>query len=726
MAKIIPSIEKIMQFSVKPEEGELHLLSFLEKELDNSFEVYFNPYMNGDRPDIVIMKKGQGVLIIEVKDYKLENYELDERKNWKVKNRTREYNIKSPISQVLKYKNNLFELHIENLLELKIKDFRNFNIVSCAVYFHNATKDQITDFIVKPFEHDRKYLDFLKYNIDLLGKDSLNEFDFKEILKNRHLISERPSYFFTDIIYNSFQRFLKPPIHLKEQGKEFYFSEEQQKIIYDNSSIQSKLIKGVVGSGKTTVLASRAVQAYKKSKGKILILTYNITLKNFIRDKLSLVREEFPWDSFVILNYHFFITTELNNLGVPITVPSGFSEFSEEDKKKYFEDKYYSNKSLFEDNKDKIRPYDVILIDEIQDYKRTWMEIIKEYYLSSNGEYILFGDVKQNIYNNKIENKDLVTNIGRNGSVRFLKRCYRSDYKIKDLAIEYQKEIFQDRYEIDDFNNSQNLEIQFERNQQGEIKYIYLQETNTIRSLYTIIHENAINKGIPPNDITVLSQTIKLLRDFDSFYRYSSNERTNTMFETNEMIYRMGLNFLKSNDLPEWLNEALILINRQNDRKKIAAFNQLSILFTLLDLNETHEHLFDNKLEFYCNKFRTSKKDFLEFVAQNNDGFTSFKKEFGPKRISKDLNLIRTNKKIHFFFNSGTLKLSTVHSFKGWESELLFLIIEPKYHSNSEFEQSFDEIIYTGLTRSRSNLIILNYGNEDYHEKLKEIVERVK
>ncbi|MRM95700.1 hypothetical protein D1Z98_12460 [Riemerella anatipestifer] len=115
----------------------------------------------------------------------------------------------------------------------------------------------------------------LKYNIDLLGRDSLNEFDLKALLKNRYLIAEKPSYFFTDNIYNSFKRFLKPPVHLKEQGKDFYFSEEQRKIIYDNSEIKSKLIKGVVGSGKTTVLASRAVQLYKKTKGKILILTYN-------------------------------------------------------------------------------------------------------------------------------------------------------------------------------------------------------------------------------------------------------------------------------------------------------------------------------------------------------------------------------------------------------------------------------------------------------------------
>lgn len=117
MAILIPSFEEITTLKVRPEEGELHILKFIANNLDNSFEIYFNPYMNGDRPDIVLMRKGYGVMIIEVKDYELDSYELDERKNWRVKNQS--FNIKSPISQALKYKNNLFELHIENLLEKK-------------------------------------------------------------------------------------------------------------------------------------------------------------------------------------------------------------------------------------------------------------------------------------------------------------------------------------------------------------------------------------------------------------------------------------------------------------------------------------------------------------------------------------------------------------------------------------------------------------------------------
>ena len=39
---------------------------------------------------------------------------------------------------------------------------------------------------------------------------------------------------------------------------------------------------------------------------------------------------------------------------------------------------------------------------------------------------------------------------------------------------------------------------------------------------------------------------------------------------------------------------------------------------------------------------------------------------------------------------------------------------------------SFDEILYTGITRCRANLVLINFGNEEYHDKLKEMIEKVK
>lgn len=718
MALFFPEYLDILQLRVKPEIGELHLLEFLKNNLDNTFEVYFNPFLNGDRPDFIIMKENQAVLIIEVKDYNLDSYCLDKKKNWRVKKINQP--IKSPISQVLQYKDNLFNLHIEKLLAKKINNIKNFNIVNCALYFHNATKSELDNFLITPFEHDINYLNFLKYNISFIGRDSLNENDFNKLLKKVYLTANYNSIYFTNDIYQSFKRFLNPPYHYKEQVKNnIAYNEKQCEIIYAGKEKKEQRIKGVVGSGKTTVLAARAVQAHIRTNDLVLILTYNITLKNYIKDKISNVRENFSWNNFIILNYHLFINCELNNIGIDVTVPEGFNEFPKEEKEKYFEKQYYSNISLFEENKDKLRKYQSIFIDEIQDYKRPWMEIIKKYFLEENGEYVLFGDVKQNIYNNKTENKDIKTNVL---GVNELKYSFRSDYKIKDLTIEFQNDFFSEKYEIDnkiEFTNS--IELPFEIKQKGLINYIYLSNTDNVTNLYNIIHQNAINKDIQPNDITILGNSISLLKKFDAYYRYSSNEKTNTMFETNEMIYRLGLNFASNNSI-KWIQDFKILINRSNDSNFTKAYTQISILLTLYDLYLEYENIFLTKITQKCFEYNTTLEKLEFFVKANFNQIESFKNSFNSKTLNKNLKFIRDNKKINFYMNSGTVKISTIHSFKGWESETLFLIIE----NNFTNQHNFDEILYTGITRCRKNLLLINFGNENYHTKIKQVIGKVK
>ena len=60
MAQLNPSLDIIQKQKVKPTEGEFKLLNFLLGILDNSYEIYFQPFLNGDCPDIVIMKRGYG------------------------------------------------------------------------------------------------------------------------------------------------------------------------------------------------------------------------------------------------------------------------------------------------------------------------------------------------------------------------------------------------------------------------------------------------------------------------------------------------------------------------------------------------------------------------------------------------------------------------------------------------------------------------------------------
>lgn len=732
MAIFYPCIEKINQFKVQPTDGERSLLNFLERTLDDSFEIYFNPFLNGDRPDILIMRKGYGVMVIEVKDWNLDNFQLNEKRKWVYTPNNSV--VKSPIDQVLKYKNNLFDLHVADLLQVKIKDLRNFNIVSCVVYFHCASKSYLEGMLVEPYKDDEKYQTFLKYNIVFLGHDSLNQEDFNILLKNRYMIAERPSWFFTDNLYDNFKRLLSPPLHIRSQGVPYSYSQKQKEIIY--STTLEQRVRGVFGSGKTTVLAARAVQAYKRAlernnNPRVLILTFNITLKNFIHDKMNRVDEVFQIENFVIVNYHQFVNAELNNLNIEFEIPEGVDS---EHLSQYLESKYYGNIKLFDEHKDEITKYDAVLIDEIQDYHRSWMEIVKNYFRDPQGDYVLFGDVKQNIYGQSTQNKDVVTNVR---GVNDLKYCYRSDFKVRDLAQSFQKNIFKDKYDVDDF--SENGTYSFfgqEQEKEGYISYMYLQEDQPITTLYNIIRGNILDKNsdISPNDITVLGYTTSLLRTFDLYYRYASREKTNSMIETVEIMYMTHLNYIGKNDenCPHfgWFDNICgyfkkkLFPNRKKlyDNDIIKVRQRVAMLFSIYDLSTNFADTFDSRLAEECHKCGISIDAFKAFRKHYAKILDRFKQEV----YSDSYKNIRDNKKLHFWMNSGTLKISTINSFKGWESEVVFLILEPKYESSTSFNLSFDELLYTGLTRCRRNLIVINFGNQEYDLKMRPLIERIK
>lgn len=723
MAQIIPPIDTILRFKVKPTDGELTLLRHLERVLDDTYEVFFNPYLNGDRPDIVILRKGHGVLIIEVKDWILSHHYIDERKKWHFINPHNEEDSieKSPIDQVLKYKENIFDLHVESLLNLKIQNIKNFNIVGCAVYFHKATDFEVSSLIIDPFKKDKKYLDFLRYNIGLLGCDSLDNGGINDILSRFHINADWQSIYFTDELYNNFKRILTPTVHMMSDGQPISYDERQIEVI--TRQVKQMRVKGVFGSGKTTVLVARAVQAYirlKKSNPnpKILILTYNLTLRNFIHDKLMQVQQEFVVQDFIIINYHQFINAELNNIGIDIKVPKDIkgSEVSA-----YLDANYYSNEHLFKHYADRIVPYDAVLVDEIQDYKRSWMNIIKDSFLADNGEYMLFGDVKQNIYGNPIANKDVVTNIPVRPTE--LKKCYRSDSKIRDLTIAFQKTLFSNKYDIDDFSeqHEDGLFDSFEK--EGYVNYIYLSNSQIVSTLYTIVHENIINKinNVSPNDITILGYTTPLLREFDHYYRLLSREKTKTMFETPEIMYRNQLNFINEIDNP-WFDNIYEHLSKQhfpqstqlNDWQTSRLKSFIAILLANSELYEKYPEQLNIIAQETCDKCKIGKDAFFAWLKHYEKSISAFRSLVN----NSDYEFIRKNKKMNFWMNCGMVKVSTIHSFKGWESQAIFLIIE-----NSTSKEEFNELLYTGITRARENLVVINFGNLEYHKILKPLFE---
>jgi len=498
LAFLYPDLSTIMNQKVLPTEGELYLLKYLQDALDDDVEIYFQPFLNGDKPDVILLQRYAGITIIEVKDWNLDHYYLDEKAHWILEHNQAQ--IKSPIAQVETYKNNLFGLHIYGLAEKKALNTRYYGIVKTAIYFHKETTNRINEFM----QRDRK-----KQYSQLLSSNNLHTLDLPRKYNENNAL-------FTDDIYQEMIRYCQPPFHALEQGQDIVYSKRQDELTV--SQAEHKKIRGAAGSGKTMVLAKRAVNAHKRHGKAVLILTFNLALKNYIHDNISDVRENFKWDNFKIINYHQFFKSEANNHNLHVTDLSTFDD-----------------ETFFDCVKNKIEKFETILIDEIQDYKTTWIRLVKEYFLEGNGELIVFGDEKQNIYDNELD-KDHKPNTTIMGRWNELKESYRMGSMMANIASEFQKTFFIDKYEtelIEIYKRQGAFDFTGVYDQQ--FLYEFLSENTKAELLANKIFAFARNNKIHPNDITVIGNDINCLRELDYSIRSNYYENTITSFESHEL-----------------------------------------------------------------------------------------------------------------------------------------------------------------------------------------------
>ncbi len=90
-------------------------------------------FWSGDRPDFILLQKNVGVVIIEVKDWDLDRYIIDENNKWYLKRNNQI--IKTPFEQVFQYKDNLFNLHINGMLKAKIENKKFYGKSSSICIF---------------------------------------------------------------------------------------------------------------------------------------------------------------------------------------------------------------------------------------------------------------------------------------------------------------------------------------------------------------------------------------------------------------------------------------------------------------------------------------------------------------------------------------------------------------------------------------------------------------
>lgn len=694
MATFFPSLELINQLTVKPTEGEAFLLNKLAQELDDSFDVYFNPYLDGDRPDFLILKKGCGAMIIEVKDWNMSNYFIDKNNHWRTTHNPK-IRTSSPMQQAFKYKAHLFELHIPTLGFSNILNPNFYKTIQCLVYLHTSQKIQL-DYLynksiseVKALSNQNKSIryDSKKYQLERDRYSTFAQDSIDGLIKKIKTLKKNP--IFQDHIYDEFTKILLPPKHIEEQGKYYIFDKYQNKLTESTPNIKMK-IRGVAGSGKTTLLAEKAAQAFKRHNSTVLVLTYNLALKNLIRDKIKKAFRfnelNFDNKSIEISNYHYFFKSQLNNLGIPLPTLGQEEEDSEDFENNDILDLDFNEKSdakiqglsnqdlyeieksaqdeklaldaffeamfktdFFKEKKEDTIKYQTIFIDEIQDFEVEWLEIIISNFLAEDGEMVLFGDQNQNIYHREINKKEFPITKGF-GHWKSLKISHRQNEKaFADLCNHYKSKFLNEYSDQLEHDIVENLEFSF-----SEMQYIKIDSSNAMHAVYDFIYKKIKALNVSPNDIAILSSKIDFLRGIQQ--HFSHHQKTDSTFESQSKNQEIQTIF----------------------ENRVAKFN------TNLA-----------QLEMRIQNCHPSE---IGQVTSEINKLKTYIKNTAKKKLRK-IDEYRKLKKRHFNANSGLTKIATTHSFKGFEADTVFLIIQP---------DDSPEVVYAGLTRTSNNLYIID------------------
>lgn len=626
MAKIFPDLKNIDRLTVPPTAGERQLLTALNNSLDDTYEVYFNPYLDGDRPDVIVLKPGCGALIIEVKDWNLHHYQVDIKNRWRFDDSV----IRSPQQQVFRYKENLFNLHLPVLGLQHLKNPNFYNLISVGVYFHCASREQLKDLYGIPLDEvheriqqlnrERQHIDQVKYDQQMdwcgrarskLERDLGLSWGFDTVVKKVRMLDKMGKHpLFTSEIHEDFTRRLRPPVHTQQQGVVIAFDAKQRALTVSKPGFAK--VKGVAGCGKTTILAQRAINAHARHQGQVLILTFNITLRHYVRDTISRLRDGGGRDHYEVIHYHAFISNQLNNCGIDLKAklehlpPAQRADL----------DVVFGMKSLFAGVE--TEKYATVLIDEVQDYRPEWIKLVRDCFLADNGEMVLFGDQSQNIYDRPSDGRESPIVQGFGSWVR-LTKSYRSEgdapllqlfrnFQMQHLILKYtDSEIF----EASKGQTSMDYDL---------LSYETYGVTYDSAVIFEIIQGYIRESQLHPNDIALVSSKVEWLLPLNEAFQRS--EKTKVMFE---------------------------------DSSEVDAL--------------------------------TAKmgRDSLQF--------------------REEIDKIRRRKKCFFMQNSGLIKLSTIHSFKGLQAQTVFCILAPEDEA---------EMVYTGITRAQRNLVIFDSSASIY------------
>jgi hypothetical protein len=486
VAYTVPETLASLDSRVTP--GERRVFVALRDHLPEDYLVYYDIPVDGRYPDFVIVGPDLGLVVLEVKDWRLKSILEVTADRVRLRQAKGELEVGNPVRQVRDYL-------LRTVDALKRRPRLGVdNQLRCGwgagVVLPYVTPEEVRE----PSLFGPSLEETLGPGLVLTGSDLTRE---RLLPRLRELIPPRGTArgALDAQQIDEIRWVLHPEIRIGwgATGEEIVrVMDLEQERLAQTLGDGHRLLRGVAGSGKTIVLICRVRHLLAQHPDwRILVVCYNRVLANWLHKTIGDKRVE-------VSTFDTWCRQQLKAAGVDVPEPPGrgpqWDEFWVETVPRLLS-------KAFDEARVPTAAYQAILVDEGQDFADTWYRLLlRALDLGANRLFIAL-DSSQNIYRRRISWRSLGIQIA--GRTKVLKRNYRNTRPILSAAYAMVHEL--DAAEADPADLVSSLVVPDQALREGTLPEVeQLDSAGDIRQHARDWIRARLARGVSPEDILVL------------------------------------------------------------------------------------------------------------------------------------------------------------------------------------------------------------------------------
>lgn len=444
MATLLPSLNSVLS---RMTPGERRFARRLESHLEDDYLCWYDVPIGaaGAHPDFVILHPRRGILILEVKDWRLDTIQVMDKSSATILTATGLKHVANPLEQARQYAQAVADL-LEKDPALRRPDGGHAGRLilpwGYGIVLTNITRRQFDSTDLGEVIPPGRIIcgDEMTESVDVEA--------FQERLWGMFTVSFPCLLTLPQV--DRIRWHLFPEIRISTQQQELALDEPedssddaldtlpdllrvmdlQQEQLARSLGEGHRVIHGVAGSGKTMILGYRAAHLAKVLHKPILVLCYNVSLAAMLD---HMIRERGLEEKVSVRNFHGWCSDQLRLYHVP-KPPDGPD---------YYDQLAEAVIRAVDRGQIPRAQYGAVLIDEGHDFRPEWLQLVTQMVDPKTNSLLLLYDDAQSIYSGRARRGFSFKSVGiqAQGRTTILRLNYRNTAEVLGVAYEFAKEI---------------------------------------------------------------------------------------------------------------------------------------------------------------------------------------------------------------------------------------------------------------------------------------------